>query len=952
MPGAARKKADLPASPRRLWSPLDFQAARGRDNGVADTGGDQAAPEASGAGSDSKDAKPPRQPPSDRLESGIYKFILRFSLRDQIILTGLACLSFIPYYYFLNLPKLIVNQGIQGQSGGEPIDFPISVFGMVRLDQVQYLLLLCLAFVGLVIVQQGFKYVINVYQGISGERMLRRLRYQLYTRILRFPLPTFRRMSQGEIIPIVTQEVEPLGGFIAEAIALPVFQGGMLLTSLLFLMVQNPIMGLAGVALYPIQFWIIPKLQRHVNRLAKERVKNVRRISDRVGETIGGIHEAHAHDGAIRLRADFTQYLGKNYWIRFEIYQRKFVIKFINNFMQQLGPFFFYAIGGYLTIKGEMDVGTVIAAVAAQKDMGGPLKELLNFYQRSEDARIKYEQVIAQFEPDGIKSEESQVASPETPVDLKGEVAMRNLTYNDEQDQPILESLSATLPMPAKVALVGGSGRDEMLQLMAGLLVPHRGSISIAGNDLSSLPEAVTGRRIGYVGPTSYIFNDTLAGNLYFGLRHRPLREPDRDEAAVANWNRELREAHASGNSADDLTADWTDYAAAGAKDPAELQAITIDVLRMVELEEDVYQFGLRSTADLAAMPDLEPALLEARGKLRERLQAAGYADLVEAWDPDSFNTNATVAENLLFGAPVTDEFKLDDLGQDPFVLQVLEEVGLRDRFLSLGYEIAATMVELFADLPGDHEFFQQFSFISAEDLPDYGRIVSRASTERLDQLTDAERQMLMNLPFKMIPARHRLGQITPEIKDKILEARKRFAAELPEARRGGLAFFDPDGFTRGATILDNILFGKIAYGQAQAAERVGELITQVVAEADLRDQVAGVGLNTPVGIGGGRLSASQRQRLAVARAVIKRPDLLLLSEPMSALDAGQEERIMSNLFESFGDHGIVWSLQRPEQAGKFDHILLIQSGRIVAQGSAEEMTAEDSAFQRYLAER
>ncbi|MFC3227284.1 ABC transporter transmembrane domain-containing protein [Marinibaculum pumilum] len=918
---------------------------------MSDKGGDQAAPEESGSTGEAGSRTPPPAR-SERLEPGIYRFILRYSLRDQIILTALAGLSFIPYYYFLNLPKLIVNQGIQGQSDGQPIDFPVNILGWATLDQVQYLLMLCLAFVGLVIVQQGFKYVINVYQGISGERMLRRLRYQLYTRILRFPLPTFRRMSQGEIIPIVTQEVEPLGGFIAEAIALPVFQGGMLLTSFIFLMVQNPIMGLAGVALYPLQFWIIPKLQRHVNRLAKERVRNVRRIADRVGETIGGINEAHAHDGAMRLRADFTQYLGKNYWIRFEIYQRKFVIKFINNFMQQLGPFFFYAIGGYLTIKGQMDVGTVIAAVAAQKDMGGPLKELLNFYQRSEDARIKYEQVIAQFEPDGLTSERRQTEEPETIPELKGDIVLRNLTYNDEQDQPILESVSATLPMPSKVALVGGSGRDEMLQVIANLLVPHRGSVSIAGHDLSDLTEAVTGRRIGYVGPVSYIFNDTIAGNMFYGLRHRPLHVVERDSDAESEWHRELREAVASGNSTDDLGADWTDYAAAGAKDPSELQAIAIGVLRMVELEEDVYQFGLRSSADTSAMPDLEPALLEARAKLRERLQAAGYDDLVEAWDPDGYNTNATVAENLLFGAPVTDGFKLDDIGQDPFVLQVLEEVGLRDRFLTAGYEIAATMVELFADLPADHEFFQQFSFISAEDLPDFGKIVSRVSVERLDQLSDAERQMLMNLPFKMIPARHRLGQITEEIQGKILEARKRFAEELPEERRGAIAFFDPDGFTRGASILDNILFGKIAYGQAQAAERVGELITQVVAEADLRDQVTGVGMNMPVGIGGGRLSASQRQRLAVARAVIKRPDLLLLSEPMSALDAGQEERIMGNLFETFGDHGIVWALQRPEQAAKFDHILLIQSGRIVAQGSTEEMQAEDSAFQRYLADR
>ena len=46
--------------------------------------------------------------------------------------------------------------------------------------------------------------------------MLRRLRYELYARVIRFPLPRFRKVSQGEIIPMITAEVEPLGGFIGD----------------------------------------------------------------------------------------------------------------------------------------------------------------------------------------------------------------------------------------------------------------------------------------------------------------------------------------------------------------------------------------------------------------------------------------------------------------------------------------------------------------------------------------------------------------------------------------------------------------------------------------------------------------------------------------------------------------------------------------------------------------
>ena len=69
------------------------------------------------------------------------------------------------------------------------------------------------------------------------------------------------------------------------------------------------------------------------------------------------------------------------FWIRFDIYKKKFLIKFINNFISQLGPFFFYAIGGYLVLQGQMTIGALTAVVGAQKDITSPWRELLTYYQ-------------------------------------------------------------------------------------------------------------------------------------------------------------------------------------------------------------------------------------------------------------------------------------------------------------------------------------------------------------------------------------------------------------------------------------------------------------------------------------------------------------------------------------------------------------------------------------------
>ena len=260
------------------------------------------------------------------LEPSIFKFIIRHSKKEQIFVTVMTGLLFPILYYTLELPKIIINEAIGGT------DFPTDVLG-VEFGQVEFLLTLCFAFLGLVAISGGLKFYVNVYRGRLGERMLRRLRFELYSRVLRFPLPHFKKVSSGEIIPMITAEVEPLGGFIGDALALPMLQGGTLVTYMAFIFIQDLWLGLSAISLYPFQIYLIPKLQKKVNLLAKRRVRTVRSLSDRIGESVAGASEIHANDGSRLMRADIANRLNTLFDIRYELFRRKFFIKFLNNFI-------------------------------------------------------------------------------------------------------------------------------------------------------------------------------------------------------------------------------------------------------------------------------------------------------------------------------------------------------------------------------------------------------------------------------------------------------------------------------------------------------------------------------------------------------------------------------------------------------------------------------------------
>ncbi len=883
------------------------------------------------------DAPPPQQ--GDAIEPSIYRFILKHSFKQQVMLLILTLVSFPFLYYSLDLPKTITNQAINGR------DFPKTLFGF-QLDQVPYLLGLCGIFLTLVFINGAFKYIINTYKGQLGERMLRRFRYALYLRLLRFPTTYFQKTSSAQIIPMITVESDQLGGFIGDAFVLPLFQGGQLLTIILFMFMQDLMLGIAAVALYPIQGYVIPKLQAKVNALQKRQVRMIRLVAERVQESAAGIAEIQANDNVKLQLSDFAHLLGTMYENRFEIFRRKFFVKFLNNLINQLTPFFFFSIGGYLVITGHLSVGALLAVLAAYKDLASPWKELLDFYQNKENTRITYDQIVEQFQPAGMVDEKLLLDEPERIVPFTGEIAVSNVSLAEDDKSRVVDGVSFSLGLDEHTAIIGqgGSGKDELALLLARLARPTGGRISIGGVDLAELPVAVIGRRIGYVGSTPYIFTGTLRENLLLGLRHRPLKPPEYSDEGIARRRaRQLEEGRRAGNIDFDIHADWIDYESAGVVDADALIVRISEVLRGLDFEEDVYNFGLRGRVDPAAEPDLARRMLMARAALGGRLELEGITNFVEVYHPARYNTNATVAENLLFGTPIGPAFEFDALADNAYVRAVLDKVGLTGDLVEAGRQVAATMIEIFSGLPAGHEFFEQYSFIDAADLPEYAAILSAADAGHLGDLSREQRQRLLALPFKLIAARHRLDVLDEAMQERLLQARHLFRAELPAAAQGQIAFFDPDEYNAAASLQDNILFGKIAYGESDATQRVPEMLAYVLERLELRPAVIGVGLDHQVGTGGGRLSLAQRQRAAIARAVLKRPDLLVLGEATSALDGQAQTKVTQGLREEMAGRGLIWALHRASLARNFDRVLVMSGGKLQEQGRFAELDNENS---------
>jgi putative ABC transport system ATP-binding protein len=754
---------------------------------------------------------------------------------------------------------------------------------------------------------------------------------------------------------MIKDEVEPLGGFIGEALITPLFLGGQALTAMFFILYQHWALGLIALAVVGIQAVVIPRLRKRQLVLGRERQLTARALAGRIAECVDGAAEIHANGTSNYERAEISARLGRIFRIRFELYQRKFMVKFLNNFLSQVTPFLFYTVGGYLVIVGRLDLGALVAVIAAYKDLPAPVKELIDWDQQRMDVEIKYQQVMEQFTDEVVLA--ADVQAPLEPQKVlaqlprEGRLKAASLTLVDDAHVKLVDGVSFECALKDHVAIVSrqGGGASELAQLLARLIPPSSGSIDMGGVDITRAPEALTGRALAYVGTPAYLFPVSVRENIVYGLKSHPLRDAEYEEDVRRERDLQLKEAARTGNSTLDIYADWIDYAAAGVANAEEMDARIVGLLHVVDLEETIFELGLRSAADTSRNPRLAERLLAARAHMRERLESLGIQDWVERFDAQKYVRNATVAENLLFGTPVGRIFDIENLAGNPYVLRVLHETGLYELMLRTGHKVAETMVELFSGLPPGHEFFAQYSFIRQEDLPQFEAILKRASEVGLKELDEPERRALLALPFKLIATRHRLGLIDENFEARVVEARRHFSAHLPHELKPAIEFFDAGRYNSAATLADNILFGKIVTGQAEAGTRITALVRELLDELGLRPLVVTIGLDYPVGVGGARLPVADRQKVALVRALIKNPVLLVIDQAIGPLDPGSQARVLERVLAERKGRGVVWVLQRADVAERFDVVLVMERGKIAEKGAFAQLKSNGGALQKLL---
>ena len=407
-------------------------------------------------------------------------------------------------------PKILGNatteifNGIMNKiSGGSGIDF--GKIGTILITLVSlYVLSALFSFI------QGF-----TMTGVA-QKITYRLRQDIAEKINKLPMKYFDKRTHGEVLSIVTNDVDTLSGNLTQSITQIITAICTIIGILIMMFSISWQMTLISLVILPISATLVKKIVGKSQKYFKSQQDYLGHVNGQVEEIYSGLNIVKVFNAEEKVSKDFEK-------ANDELYHSAWKSQFLSglmfpvmNFISNVGYVGVAVAGGYLAIKGTITVGNIQSFIQYNKQFTQPINQIAQISSMLQAMIASAERVFEFLEED----EEENTSNENIDITkINGNVEFNHVKFGYDPEKTIINDFNCKVHDGQKIAIVGptGAGKTTMVKLLMRFYDVTDGKILIDGINIKDFDRGELRKLFGMVLQDTWLFGGSVKDNIKYG---------------------------------------------------------------------------------------------------------------------------------------------------------------------------------------------------------------------------------------------------------------------------------------------------------------------------------------------------------------------------------------------------------------------------------------------------
>ena len=395
-------------------------------------------------------------------------------------------------------------EGLVGKVSGQ---------GGIDFEKIGQILLMLL---GLYLCSALFSFIQGYLMTGISQKLTYRMRKEISEKIDRLPMEYFDKMTHGEILSRITNDVDTLSQSLNQSATQLITSVTMIIGVLIMMLSISPLMTVVAILILPVAMGLISVIVKHSQRYFRDQQEYLGHVNSQVEEVYGGhniVKAFNKEEDVIRAFERDNDVLYRSAWkSQFLSGMMMPVMQFVSN----LGYVGVVILGGYLAVKETIEVGDIQSFIQYVRNFTSPIQQVAQVANLLQSTAAAAERVFEFLE------EEEEVPCAEHPVStegLEGRVEFDHVKFGYHKDHMIIHDFSAKAEPGQKIAIVGptGAGKTTMIKLLMRFYDVCGGAIRVDGHDIREFDRGELRKMFGMVLQDTWLFKGSIEDNIRYG---------------------------------------------------------------------------------------------------------------------------------------------------------------------------------------------------------------------------------------------------------------------------------------------------------------------------------------------------------------------------------------------------------------------------------------------------